>query len=83
MQGEGAPGSTEPKSQMTRNLSFSGQFRVNASRVPAPVVNPFINESIAITGYEWFKVSILFFYFSLLLEFILLLSPPFYSILTI
>ncbi|ELR12153.1 EF hand domain containing protein [Acanthamoeba castellanii str. Neff] len=56
-EGEGA-GSTEPKSKMTRNLSFSGQFRVNASRVPAPVVNPFINESIAITGYEWFKLVV-------------------------
>jgi hypothetical protein len=61
-EGEGA-GSTEPKSKMTRNLSFSGQFRVNASRVPAPVVNPFINESIAITGYEWFKVRHLYTYF--------------------
>jgi hypothetical protein len=59
-EGEGAApgGPTEPKSKMTRNLSFSGQFRVNASRVPAPVVNPFINESIAITGYEWFKVRL-------------------------
>jgi hypothetical protein len=47
---------SEDGAKMPRNLSFSGQFRLNATNVPAPVVNPFINESLTLTGYEWIKV---------------------------
>jgi hypothetical protein len=53
-------------SAASSGLSFSGQFKVKASRMLAPVVNPFINETIAITGYEWFKVRPTFFIIYLL-----------------